>query len=112
MKRGFKAHCDRTVTQIRKSLGLARYDPFDPFVLAESLGIACQPVSTLPGCPEETLAFVAGEGREDFSAVTVYKGELAIVVYNDNNNPERQRSDVSHELSHVALEHEPRSVFT
>jgi Zn-dependent peptidase ImmA (M78 family) len=111
MKRGFKAHCDRIVTQVRKSLGLARYDPFDPFAYAELLGIACQPVSTLPGCPDETLAFVAGEGRMDFSAVTVYEGERALVVYNDNNNPERQRSDLSHELSHVTLEHEPRPVF-
>ena len=51
------------------------------------LGIPCKPVSKLPGCSEETLAHVAGEGRKDFSVVTVYRGERAIIVYNDNNSP-------------------------
>ena len=111
MKRGFKAQCDRTVVEVRTKMGLARYAPFDPFAYAEMLGILCIPVSTLPGCSEETLAYVAGEGRGDFSAITVYRGARAIIVYNDNNTLERQVSDVSHELAHITLKHVPRPVI-
>lgn len=111
MKRGFKAKCDRTVAEVRRKMGLARCAPFDPFAYVEVLGIRCRPVSALPGCSDETLAYVAGEGRKDFSAVTVYNGARAIVVYNDNNDPERQKSDVSHELSHITLGHVPRPIL-
>ena len=111
MKRGFKAQCDRTVVEVRRKMGLAKYAPFDPFAYAEMLSIPCTPVSVLPGCSEEALAHVAGEGRKDFSAVTVYNGARSIVVYNDNNDSERQRSDVSHELSHITLGHEPRPIL-
>lgn len=111
MKRGFKARCEQIVAEVREGLGLPQYAPFDPFAYAESLCVPCMPVSLLPGCTEETLVHVAGIGRKDFSAVTVYREERAIVVYNDHNIQERQRSDVTHELSHVTLEHEPRPVF-
>lgn len=111
MKRGFKTQCDRAVVEVRRKMGLAKYAPFDPFAYAELLNIPCTPVSVLSGCSEETLAHVAGDGRKDFSTVTVYKGARSIVVYNDNNDPERQRSDISHELSHITLGHEPRPIL-
>lgn len=111
MKRGFKAQCDRIVAEVRGKLGLPTYASFDPFAYAELLDVPCTPVSSLPGCSEETLVHVAGVGRKDFSAVTVYRSARTIVVYNDNNSPERQRSDVSHELAHITLRHKPRPVF-
>ncbi len=43
--------------------------------------------------------------------MTVYREARAIIVYNDHNSPERQRSDVSHELAHITLKHKPRPVF-
>lgn len=111
MKHGFKARGDRIVEDVRRKLSLSKYAPFDPFAYADLLGIPCTPVSTLPGCSQETLIHVAGEGRKDFSAVTVYRGTRSIIVYNDNNSTERQSSDVSHELAHITLEHEPRPVL-
>jgi Zn-dependent peptidase ImmA (M78 family) len=92
-------------------MGLARYAPFDPFAYAELLGIRCVSVSSLPGCSEGTLDFIAGAGREYFSAVTVYRGTRIIIVYNDNNTPARQKSDVAHELAHIILKHKPLPIF-
>ena len=112
-KRGFKKKCEEMVSKARGDLGLSRYAPFDPFIYAELLGIQCVPVSELArdGCPEESLAHVAGAGRRDFSAVTIRKGMRCLIVYNDNNDPERQKSDVAHELAHVLLEHEAGPLF-
>lgn len=112
-RRGFKKECEEIVAEVREELGLARYAPFDPFAYAAALWIPCEPMSCLVenGCAPEALAHVAGIGREDFSAITVYRGTRRRIFYNDRNSPTRQRSDVSHELSHVLLGHEPAPVF-
>ena len=112
-KRGFKKKCEEIVAEARSDLGLARYAPFDPFAYAELLGIPCVPVSELAqdGCPEESLAHVADAGRRDFSAVTILEGTRCLIVYNDNNDPQRQKSDVAHELAHVLLEYEAGPLF-
>jgi hypothetical protein len=112
-RRGFKKECEEIVFGARADLGQARYAPFDPFAYAKFLGIPCVPVSELArdGCPEESLAHVAGAGRRDFSAVTIREGTTCLIVYNDSNDPERQKSDVAHELAHVLLEHEAGPLF-
>ena len=112
-RRGFKKRCEEVVSKARVDLGLAGYAPFDPFAYARLLGVPCVPVSALGryGCPEESLAHVAGAGRRDFSAVTIREGTRYLIVYNDNNDPERQKSDVAHELAHILLEHEAGPLF-
>lgn len=108
MKRGFKARCDRTVAGIRNDLNLSEFDPFDPFAYAELIGVRCVPVSSLSNCSEWALEHVAGPGRREFSAATVYREGRALIVYNDSNTLARRRSDVSHELAHLILKHRPR----
>lgn len=109
MKRGFKARCDRMVDEVRAGLGLSKFDAFDPFVYAESINVRYVPVSSLATCPEWAREHVAGPGRKDFSAVTVYSDDgRALIVYNDSNSSARQVSDVAHELAHIILKHRPR----
>ncbi len=112
-RRGFKTECDEIVVEVRGELKLARYAPFDPFAYAADLLIPCEPVSCLAenGCPSAALDHVSGAGRDDFSAITVYRGTRRRIFYNQDNSPSRQRSDVAHELSHVLLEHEPAPIF-
>lgn len=111
--KGFKKRCEEIVAEVREELRLGRYDPFDPFAYTRLLRVPCVPVSELGrhGCSTEALAHVAGVGREDFSAATLYLGTRRMIVYNDANSLERQRSDVAHELAHLLLEHEPGPVF-
>jgi Zn-dependent peptidase ImmA (M78 family) len=42
-----------------------------------------------------------------FSAVTIFRGSHRMIVHNDSHVPGRQKSDVSHELSHALLLHPP-----
>ena len=45
--------------------------------------------------------------REAFSAVTVFDGHRRMIVHNDSHSPARQNSNLTHELSHGLLLHEP-----
>lgn len=93
-------------------LGLRRHAAFDPFALADNLLIPHEPIDDYVGdgrC-RRAVAHLSGEGREEFSAVTVYRGTRRLILYNGQNSLARRRSDVAHELSHVLLEHEPGPV--
>jgi Zn-dependent peptidase ImmA (M78 family) len=46
-----------------------------------------------------------------WSAVTVTANGRIIVVYNDRKSTGRQASDITHELAHVVLSHEPATVI-
>jgi len=41
----------------------------------------------------------------------VIVADRVTVIYNPNNSPGRQSSDVMHELAHVVLEHEPSQLI-
>lgn len=109
---GFKTECEEICHEVRAELGLGEYAAFDPFALAEHLLIPYEPIDSYAG--EDgcgwAVTHLAGEGRDEFSAVTVYRGTRRRILYNGRNSPARRRSDVAHELSHVLLEHEPGPV--
>ncbi len=111
-RRGFKAECEEICHEVRTELGLKRYAAFNPFALADHLLIPYQPIDEYIGDDRCGWAAVhlTGEGRDEFSAMTVYRGTRKRILYNGQNSPGRIRSDVAHELSHVLLEHEPRPV--
>ena len=101
---GFKADCDRLAVQLRVELGLAPTDPLDPFALAAHLEISIRALSSM-GADPEACGYFLGEGGGEFSAVTLVVARRRRVIYNDGHNPERQRSDIMHELAHALLQH-------
>lgn len=111
-RRGFKKECEEICHEVRAELGTGRYAAFDPFALADNLFIPHEPIDDYAGDERCGWAVdhLAGEGREEFSAVTVYRGTRRRILYNGQNSPARRRSDVAHELSHVLLEHVPGPV--
>lgn len=111
-RRGFKKECEEICHEVRTELGLGRHEPFDPFALADDLLIPHEPIDNYAADARcgWAVAHLAGEGREEFSAVTVYRGTRRLILYNEQNSPARRRSDVAHELSHVLLEHVPGPV--
>ncbi len=109
MRRGFKTLSEQFAAEVRRELGVHGHAPFDPFAYAKILKIPCEPFGALAqdGCSEETLAHLAGVGRQDFSAGTFYLGNRRLILFNEHNSPARCNSDVAHELAHVLCEHEP-----
>lgn len=109
---GFKSECEDICRELRAELGLGTYAAFDPFALADHLLIPHEPIDQYIGDDRCGWAavYLTGEGRNEFSAMTVYRGTRKRILYNGQNSPARIHSDVAHELSHVLLEHKPGPV--
>ena len=104
-RRGFKTEATTIARDIRAELGLSPVAPLDPWALAEYLGIPIYPLSALQAVAPGACAAFAGRLKRQFSAVTVFDGPTRAIVHNDHHAPQRQRSDLAHELAHCLLFH-------
>src|SRR4051812_38280249 len=108
-RRGFKAEAERIATEVREELDLSAVDPLDPFKLASHLEIPVYRMSDLSH-PSDMATFVtvfSGPEQDSFSAVTVFIGGKRFIIHNESHAPTRQGSNLTHEISHCLLEHEP-----
>jgi Zn-dependent peptidase ImmA (M78 family) len=109
VKRGFKANAERIATEIRGELNLQAEHRLDPFELAEHLAIpvlSMQQASRANSNSSFSKYFSLVD-PDSFSAVTVFNGYRRLIVHNETHHPNRQVSNLTHEVSHSLLEHEP-----
>ncbi len=106
LRRGFKTEANAYACELRAEMNLAPYDPLCPWMLAQHLEIELLPLTSLGEIPE-AVRCLTGVEKENFSAVTVFRGYRRNVVYNDAHHPHRQASNIAHELSHGILGHRP-----
>lgn len=111
LDRGFKAWAERTATSIRTELGLSKTAPLEPARLAEHLDVVLWTCADVPGITPDILQQLAVNDPWGWSAVTVAVEGRIIVVCNDRKSGGRQASDITHELAHVILSHEPATVI-
>lgn len=93
--------------EVRRELGLGDLDRLDPWALAAHLEI---PVWALTDYRDAAPAVVDRLGIQEpdaFSAVTVFNGVRRTIVHNDMHIPERQASNLTHEIGHGLLLHPP-----
>ena len=112
MRRGFKTEAERISIETRLEMDLTHTDRLDPFALAAHLAI---PVYTMAQAaaqsPGSSFArYFSLTDPESFSAVTVFSGYRRFIVHNENHHPNRQASNLTHEISHTILGHEPTPV--
>jgi Zn-dependent peptidase ImmA (M78 family) len=108
VRRGFKTEARKLALELRAELGLDAYAQFDPYALADEYGI---PVFRLGDLGNDLAAHEAAahypESRSaTFSAALVPIGNKRFILDNDGHDPRRRRNSVSHEMSHLVLEHE------
>ena len=63
---------------------------------------------------ERTSAGLRGElglSPWGWSAVTIVRGDSALIIFNPRHSAGRQASDITHELSHVILGHQPATMI-
>jgi Zn-dependent peptidase ImmA (M78 family) len=101
LRRGFKAEANRIALRIREQMGLEAIAPIDPLAVCERFEIQVFPLSAL----EHQYPFLERD-TSAFSAVTVPRGIQRAIVHNDTHHPNRQRSNICHELAHCFLGHE------
>lgn len=106
-RRGFKSEANSIAREVRGELGLRMLDALDPWRLAEHLAVPVVPLSALRHVAPGPVAYLMDTEPGAFSAVTVFRGRRRRIVYNDVHSRGRQASDVTHELAHALLLHEP-----
>jgi hypothetical protein len=107
LRRGFKTEAEKIAQLVRAELGLGLLDALDCFDLAEEWGIPVVSLGELreDGAKEANIRRLL-TGDAGFSATTVVLGTKRLVVYNPRHTPGRNANNLSHELSHLILEHE------
>lgn len=110
MRRGFKAEAERTAEAIRTEMGKRASDPLDAVDLARHIGAEVR-------CADELTSLEKLETLEDlqpgaFSACTFTIGDRHVIVYSPLASAGRTQSDISHEVAHIVLKHEMKSVET
>ena len=111
MRRGFKAQTNRMAREIRGELGLGPTDPLDPWKLAAFLEIPVIGLTDLAQAVPKAVRHFRQIEPGAFSAATVFGGIRRIIVHNDTHSPGRQASNVTHEIAHGLLFHEPIPAF-
>lgn len=110
-RRGFKKEASAYARELRAELGLKPHAPLCPWQLAEHLAIRVVPLSEFQNKIPEAVHYFTEKDVKSFSAITVFDGTKRIIVHNDAHSLLRQASNVSHELSHGILQHQPDEVF-
>jgi len=121
-RKGFTSEAEEIAEEIRLELGIGIFGRLDPWRLAALLEIPVVPMSQLGVlCAQLPINVVAavvaavtelGKDTAGFSAVTVFVGLQRIIVHNDTHSPERQASDLGHEIAHSLLLHPQTPALT
>jgi Zn-dependent peptidase ImmA (M78 family) len=108
--RGFKTWCENTAAAFRRQLGRHPYDPLDPRRLADLLGVMVWRADDVPGLESESLGVLVESDPSSWSAVTVHGEKGTVVIVNSAHSEARTASNLTHELAHMILGHEPARV--
>lgn len=107
MQRGFKSYAEELAVQVRAEMGIPAHGRLCAFALADFLGVPTLGFSKLTaaatklGVTERQLSAL----EKEVHGLCIPMGTGRAILYNDNNLPARQQSDVAHETSHILLRH-------
>ena len=107
LRRGFVKEANEISDSIRRELGLAASAPLNPWRVAEHLDIPVLGMRSFTDDAPSAVFHFSGSGQSAFSGATVFYELSRIIVHNDSHSIGRQANDVSHELSHALLLHDP-----
>jgi Zn-dependent peptidase ImmA (M78 family) len=110
VRRGFKAEAERQAEKVRADMGKRPSDHVDALDFASHVGAAVRRADELTS--HEKLQTLEEIQPGAFSACTFTIGDQHIIVYNPISSPGRTQSDIAHEVSHVMLKHEMKTVET
>lgn len=109
--RGFKTWAERTAINLRRELGLTAFAPLPHGKLSDYLEIKVISPEGIPGMTESLLHQLLVADSAGWSGTTFSLGGKHTVIYNPSHSIGRQSSDITHELSHVIIGHEPSKLI-
>ena len=104
LPRGFKTRAEEVAEKLRAQAGAKHDEPLHLASVAAVLNVRV--VSATDLVELERLQEIERIQTFAFSACTFEVNHRHVIVFNPIRSPERQRSDVAHELAHVVLEHD------
>jgi hypothetical protein len=110
LERGFKAWAERTSLTFRKELELTADDPLLPNALADYLRVALWTPHNVPGMTKDILDQLLEHDPWGWSGTSLQINGQGIVIYNPKHSSGRQASDITHELAHIILDHQPATI--
>lgn len=110
LDRGFKAWAERTSLAFRRELEISVDDPLLPQRLADYLNIRLLTPLQIPGLPQDVLRQLLDVDPWGWSAIGIQINGDPVVIYNPRKSAGRQSSDITHEVCHNILEHEPATI--
>ena len=111
LERGFKAWSERTSIAVRKELDISVDDLLCPFRLAEHLAIDVISPKNIQGITDEILRPLLNDDPWGWSATSFKLNGKSTVIYNPRHSQGRQSSDITHEIAHELLGHQPATVI-
>lgn len=109
-ERGFKSWCEKVALQQRCELKLSPSDPLDAHALANHLEVLVWRAGEIPGLEAEALCTLTKDDPDSWSAVTICTSTKDLIILNPTHSAARQASDITHELAHIIIGHEPARV--
>jgi Zn-dependent peptidase ImmA (M78 family) len=110
-ERGFKSWAERTSASFRRDIGLQPHSSLDPAQLANHLDVQLCTPHEIPGLPQSVLDQLLRHDPSGWSAVSIYRGDRGLIIYNSTHSKGRQASDIMHELAHLVLDHQPATLI-
>lgn len=111
LERGFKAWAERTSLAVRRELEISIDQPLSPQALAEYLEVQLWTPKDVPGITQDVLDVLLKHDPFGWHAVGIQVDGNAIVIYNPRKSASRQVSDITHELAHIILDHQPATII-
>lgn len=108
MRWGFKTWCENVAISYRKELNKKETDPLTYELLSKHLNISLITPDVIKTLSAECLNILLYKESSSWSAVTISKNNKHIIIYNPSHSLPRRSNDVTHELSHIILEHKPQ----
>ncbi len=94
----------------RQEIDLGPIDPLDCQRYAAHVGVAMLSFDELSELSPESKRQLLQVDSESWSGMTIKEGNVTAILVNPTHAIERQRSTVTHEISHVLLKHVPTRV--
>jgi Zn-dependent peptidase ImmA (M78 family) len=111
LERGFKSWAERTSIAFRKELGVPVEARLPPERVAEYLGVELWTPNQVPGITDDLLDQLLKIDPWGWSAAGLQVHDRGIIIYNPRHSPGRQVSDITHELAHFILDHQPAQII-
>jgi Zn-dependent peptidase ImmA (M78 family) len=109
VRRGFKTEAENLAASIRQRLGCGDDEPAPLQQVAADLGITVIPADQL--IDRRRLEDLQALQADAFSAATFRRPDgTRVIVFNPLHLEGRKRSNIAHEIAHIALDHKVRTI--